>query len=296
MPVFGMVPVLYKSGEKVDRSKCVEGRDIAIYQPRVNFARLRDEGVAFVWIKGSEATRLKDSRFKTRLDDLKRQVDLACEAHCEQLFVGLYHVAHPDADEDDAKLEADNALQARELALSWGGIDPALMLPCALDTETLTGLKGRNLVDWGTIWYERVERVTAQISAHYTSPAYAEMMGVNQRTGWGLWGGRILWVAHYDYGDLVSPPKSFLTAPTVPKPWENWHFWQPYTKKSPAVTLDDGKTQVPCDLNYFNGTLDSLRDLIRLSHKDSEFWNSLGLATEWTPNIDWKSVVMGGES
>jgi hypothetical protein len=90
-------------------------------------------------------------------------------------------------------------------------------------------------------WLETVESKLGVTPFVYLSPSFAQEVLNNQPAL-----GRFpLWLAHY----------TSAAAPTVPKPWEAWTFWQ-YTNAgtTPGVTT-------PVDLDRFTGSPDDLKAL-----------------------------------
>jgi lysozyme len=87
-----------------------------------------------------------------------------------------------------------------------------------------------------------VERLTGKKPLIYTSAYKWQLLG----SGDAFWAQYPLWIAHYR-----------VTAPSIPKPWVNWIFWQYDT----AVIVPGvwGVESKEIDVNWFNGTSDELR-------------------------------------
>jgi len=137
---------------------------------------------------------------------------------------GLYHFYRPT---EDAGAQAANFL--------W--IDHTLaQLPPVLDLE-MDPLK----VSDAETWLEAVEDSMYVVPIVYGSPAFLsahfeDWSGVKTYP---------LWVA--EYTDRPAP---------VSGPWANWDFWQ--YSNSGTVNGISG----PVDLNWFNGSLDDLKELL----------------------------------
>ncbi len=92
-----------------------------------------------------------------------------------------------------------------------------------------------------------VETITKRIPIIYTSPGYWNSHGRNKITKQfdSMWSYHPLWIAHY----------TKAKAPTIPKPWKDWLFWQ-YSCKGDGHNY--GAESKSIDLNWFNGELADL--------------------------------------
>jgi lysozyme len=92
-------------------------------------------------------------------------------------------------------------------------------------------------------WLESVEKETGSTPMIYVSPSFMRDIFENPA----LFAPYPVWVAHY----------TTASAPSVPKPWESWTFWQ-YTNHGTTPGV-----QGFVDCNWFNGTIDQLGALRR---------------------------------
>jgi GH25 family lysozyme M1 (1,4-beta-N-acetylmuramidase) len=181
----------------------VRGIDVSAYQNRVDWARVRTDGIAFVFAKATEGVGFADPKFHAHTNG----------ARAAGLRVGAYHFARPETNsgrapeavQRDARAEADWFL--RVAAPARGGLLPAL------DLETgggSGGLRPDLLVAWTKAWLERVrERIGAR-PLLYTFPGF-----------WGQLGGTTafraypLWIAHFG-----------VAKPQLPAGWRRYTLWQ----------------------------------------------------------------------
>ena len=137
---------------------------------------------------------------------------------------GLYHFFRP-------------AQSANDQAAHFLSIDHTLgQLPPVLDLE-LDPLK----VSDAQAWLDYVEDSMSVVPIIYGSPSFLS----GHFEDWAGVKTYPLWVAEY-----TERPKP------VTGPWANWDFWQ----HSNTGTVDG--ISVPVDLNWFNGTLDELKELL----------------------------------
>jgi lysozyme len=199
------------------------GIDVSHFQFGVDWAAVAASGVQFCFIKATEGAKTVDHQFAKNWKG-------AGEAG---LVRGAYHFFHP---------AIPAATQAELFLRTVGELAPG-DLPPALDLEG---------DEWNSIpigeraplaiqWLETVESKLGVTPFVYLSPSFAQEVLNNQPAL-----GRFpLWLAHY----------TSAAAPTVPKPWEAWTFWQ-YTNAgtTPGVTT-------PVDLDRFTGSPDDLKAL-----------------------------------
>lgn len=200
----------------------VKGIDTSHYQQNVDFGRVVNAGYKFCFIKASEGVFTKDKSFKinwagAKLNKIERR--------------GAYHFFHPNL---DPKEQANNFVNA------VGPLDPLDIL--ALDLEVTDGTAPN--IDYQRVktFMNQVELMTKKVPILYSGAYFMESLGIHPDML-----KYKLWVAHYGPSEAQGP--------LVPKPWDDWTFWQ-YTCKA----------QVPgvmglCDASYFNGSLEDLKAL-----------------------------------
>jgi lysozyme len=142
----------------------------------------------------------------------------------------------------------DPTAQANLFVNTVGSLDSG-DLPPVLDVEADSGTSSTLVADVQT-WLDAVEQMMGRRPIIYTAPSYWNQYLTDGFSSYPLW------VAEYG----VSAPKSV-------NGWSEWTFWQ-YSESGNVGGLN------PADLDYFNGSLESL----------SAFINSLaGPAIRTTP-------------
>lgn len=111
----------------VDESKSTIGVDISSYQADIDMNRLKQQGIAFVYIKASEGSSLQDSRFRENWDNAK-------EAN---LLSGAYHFFSYDS---PGKTQAENFIDAVGTDMK-GGLLPVVDVEYYGDKEGNPPLK-----------------------------------------------------------------------------------------------------------------------------------------------------------
>jgi lysozyme len=177
----------------------IRGIDVSSHQPRVDWARVKADGIGFVYIKATEGVGFVDPKFGAHWAGAKSV----------GLPRGAYHFARPDTGsggtaataKKDANAEADAFLATA--APRSGDLLPVL------DLET-AGLSPSLMVVWATAWLERVRARTGVRPVLYTYPGFWSRMG-NTRT----LGSYPLWIASYG-----------VSSPQVPAGWSRYTIWQ----------------------------------------------------------------------
>ena len=170
-----------------------EGIDLSGYQPTVDWEKVAASGVAFAFIKATEATTLVDHAFGRHWSQAKQA----------NLLRGAYHFFRPKL---DAVAQANFFLA--QLA------DPG-ELPPVLDVEVTDGVAPAQLVAGVCAW---LDVVAARLGRPliYTSPSFWNALpGAAD-----LASKADLWVAHWG-----------AAAPASVNGWQQWTFWQ-FTNKA----------------------------------------------------------------
>jgi len=177
----------------------IKGIDVSSHQGRIDWQRVKADGISFVLIKATEGVGFVDPKLSHNAEGA-RAVGLPC---------GFYHFARPDTQSGrtvesaigDARAEADSLLA---VAFPKSGD----LLP-VLDLET-AGLPTARLFAWTKAWLERVtERIGAK-PIPYTFPAFWAKLGNPTELG-----SYSLWIAHWR-----------VSAPTLPAGWRRHTIWQ----------------------------------------------------------------------
>ncbi len=199
----------------------VLGCDVSHWQGNINFEKMRKAGALFVFLKASQAT-WTDHRFVANYHAARQA----------GLLVGMYHYL-------------DWSIPSAEQARYFSGlvVDYPPDIEPVVDYEERKNVPNRlAAVSALNIFIQTTETLTGRLIMIYTSPGYWREYGDNGES----WKKYPLWIAHYGGN-----------TPTVPKPWDNWLFWQ-YTDRGDGAIYGVQSKQI--DLNKFNGTVEKLRE------------------------------------
>ncbi len=200
------------------------GIDVSHFQLDVDWAAVCASGIDFCFIKATEGASHADERFE-------RNWRASADAG---IVRGAYHLFQP----------ADPVTSQANLFLRTIAQAPAGDLPPVLDLEDPARWADIPRADRAPLaveWLQTVEQSLSATPVVYLSPAFAtEVLGNSP-----LLARFPVWLADY----TCAP------APSIPKPWNAWTFWQ-HTGKGTASGVEGF-----VDLNRFNGTLDQLRAL-----------------------------------
>ena len=177
----------------------IKGIDISNHQDRIDWSRVKADGIGFAYIKATEGVGFVDPKLNA----------FASGAEEAGIPHGFYHFARPDTHSGtstqtvigDAEAEADAFLS---VAFPTRGD----LLP-ALDLET-GGLGARLLVSWVKAWLNRVTERTGVAPILYTYPAFWSQMGNTTQ-----FGSFRLWIANYG-----------VASPHLPPGWKSYTIWQ----------------------------------------------------------------------
>jgi GH25 family lysozyme M1 (1,4-beta-N-acetylmuramidase) len=175
------------------------GIDVSHHQDVIDWAQVAASGVRFAIAKATEGQTYVDPMYAAN----------KAGAQANGIAFTAYHFARPDAEPNDAILEADHFVDVAQLL-------PGNLVP-ALDIERTGGLTQAELTQWILTWLGRVTERLGVRPMVYTSPnGWANRTG--DTTAVADAGYTVLWVAHWD-----------VSAPTLPaNGWRGygWTFWQ----------------------------------------------------------------------
>ncbi|MFJ8078271.1 lysozyme [Streptomyces sp. NPDC096176] len=205
----------------------VQGIDVSHWQGAINWSSVKGAGIDFAYIKATEGTSFKDSRFGTNYTD----------AYNAGLVRGAYHFARPNA--------SNGATQANYFASNGGAWSrDNKTLPGVLDIEhnpsgaMCYGLSTTQMRTWINDFYTTYKARTSRDVVIYTTASW-------WNTCTGNWTGMSakapLWIAHWG-----------VSSPNVPNGFPTWTFWQ-YT-----ATGRVGGVAGDVDRNKFNGSITRL--------------------------------------
>jgi len=218
----------------------VRGIDVSKWQPNVDWAAVRNDGVAIAVPKASQAS-FKDNLFAKHWAGAKSV----------GLVRGAYHFFTADS-------PGMVQLDAYSKAL---GDDPG-DLPPILDIEGKTNNPAK-LAEEAYVWLTEAEKRFGKRPLIYTAAWYWNNTYPNPPVWTGSYG---LWVASYPVA-AGAPSLDDLGAnkfkARVPKGWTDWVFWQYSEKGRVQGVANDGKL-ANVDMNIYRGNLDELSQALGL--------------------------------
>lgn len=203
------------------------GIDVSHYQGAINWTSVRSAGIQFAYIKATEGTTFKDSRFGTNY----------VGAYNAGVIRGAYHFALPD--------RSSGATQAVFLATNGGAWSADnRTLPAALDLEanpygaTCYGKTQAGMRTWIADFLATYRARTSRHAVIYTTTSWWTTCTGNYS---GFWANNPLWIARW-----ASSPG------TLPAGAPYWTMWQ-YTSTGQVSGISGN-----VDRDYFNGARDRL--------------------------------------
>jgi len=197
------------------------GIDVSDYQGSINWTKVKNDGIDFVFIKATEGVSILDSRLSAYRKD----------ARAAGLICGYYHFFHPRS---SMQGQIDNFCSAIE-QLYPGDLPPVLDLEVPEQWQSFNVAERIQLVK---LWVEGVRAKLGVDPIIYCSAYFPDDILGNDP----YLAKYPLWVAHYRQG-----------GPRVPQPWGIWTFWQ----SSDAGRVSGIAGDV--DLDQFNGSLQQLK-------------------------------------
>lgn len=165
------------------------GIDVSYHQGPIGWARVRDAGIRFAFVRVSDGTTVRDPRFAENW----------AGARAASIARGAYQYFRP---EESALAQADLLIAA--LAGDRGELPPVI------DVEETGGKRPAQVAAAVQAWTARVRARLGVEPIVYTSPAFWR-----DQVGGADHARQPLWVAHYTGA-----------CPRVPAPWTRWTFWQ----------------------------------------------------------------------
>lgn len=214
------------------------GVDVSHWQGRINFQRMKDQGIKFVIMK---ATDVGDDTKKPFIDDTF--VDNYYGAKSVGLLTGAYCWLDP---------RYDPTLQARFYL-------DEIYYKYPTDAQPIMDFEDKNVISWndmlwrGQKWLDVAEKEIGTIPIIYTAKWYMDYFDQNKASFLSRYP---LWTAHYIR----------RTYPTISSIWSDWKIWQytssgnyPYHNSAP---LTDGRywgvSSSGLDMNWFKGNYGEL--------------------------------------
>lgn len=174
------------------------GIDVSHWQGRIDWKRVRADGVRFVFAKATEAQSFVDPQYARN-----RYRAVAAGVH-----FSAYHYARPDRTYRDAIREADHFVRTAKLTGRH-------LLP-VLDLESTGGLSPRRLFRWTQAWVRRVEAKLGVKPIIYTGFYFwRDSMGNSE---WFARNGNRVWIAHWHVANPRIPAANWSG--------RGWTVWQ----------------------------------------------------------------------
>lgn len=205
-----------------------QGIDVSSWQPNVNWTTVKNHGVQFAYIKATEGTTYKSSKFSSQY----------IGAYNKSIIHGAYHFARPE--------KSSGAAQAKFFLAHGGGWSAdGKTLPGALDLESTNGVKAcyglshAKMVAWIKDFSNTYHAKTKRYPVLYTTTSWwKECTGNSKAFGTT----NPLWLARYS-----SKPGE------LPAGWPYYTFWQ-YSDKASVIGSD---------ANVFNGDSAALKRMAK---------------------------------
>lgn len=197
---------------------------------KIDWAKVKADGVAGAFIKATEGTKGIDIKFSSN----------AQGAPLAGLKVGFYHYAHPEL--NDPYTEAVNFFKTVKTFKAD--------FPHVLDVEG-EAAGNKDLTAWCVTWLQEVERLTGHPAMIYTGASFARSYLGKALAKWPLW------VAHYG-----------TDTPMANNTWNNWAVFQ-YTS-SGAVNGIVGNVDVNAMEKGFYDQFVEQEAKPKMNEKDAE--------------------------
>jgi lysozyme len=187
----------------------LQGVDVSVYQGQVDWAQVRDAGVAFAFARVSDGTGFPDMEFASNWPAMK----------AAGVVRGAYQFFRPGED------PVAQANLFTSMLAAAGGMAPG-DLPPVMDLEVTDNATDATIQSHMQTWFSAMQSATGATPMLYLSPSFASHAGT-------AFFGHGLWVANWD-----------VPCPTVPAGWSTWAFWQKSDKGTlpgvpSAVDLDE---------------------------------------------------------
>ena len=217
----------------------VKGIDVSVYDPVVNWAKVREQGYRFVFIRSSYGVDnkqvIKDTMFDSHWAGAK----------AAGMIRGAYHYLKA---KEDGKAQAVEVLKI---------VKPeATDLPIALDLEEYynEGATNKQFMDNANAFLSHIKSQTGKTPFVYSRGSFLQS-NVSQPNGKApTWAVNFrVWVAHwtYAYGENIKPIEA--------AGWPGYTFWQYSGERDTLDGITDERGNlVKVDFDVFKGTLDEL--------------------------------------
>lgn len=186
-----------------DTTEYIHGIDVSHHQDTINWDKVKEYGVTFVFVKATEGIDYLDTMFTFNWANVDN----------ENMIRGAYHFYESD---DDPVVQAKWFV---DHVKNFEAVLPPVIDVERAGHEKVTVEEYQNKLK---VHLKEVERLTGQQPIIYSSPNFATKYLSDD-----VFGNYKLWIAEYG----VEQPK-------IPDPWQNqgWNFWQDsFRAKVPGV-------------------------------------------------------------
>ncbi|TVY09996.1 glycoside hydrolase family 25 protein [Paenibacillus cremeus] len=192
-----------------------QGIDISHHNGQVDFDKVKNAGISFVFMKATESTRTIDDTLSYNYSEAKRV----------GIPVGFYHFAHVS---NDPVQEANHFLSV------VNGLEVDLFYVLDLEQGSLDGANysKSQVSSWARTFLQTVQNSTGKLPIIYTGGSFAAAYFEPDLSMYPLW------VAHYG---AIRPMENGI--------WSDWLFFQ----WAESGSVDGISTNV--DMNEFNGNI-----------------------------------------
>ena len=186
----------------------IKGIDVSNHQERVDWTRIKTDGVAFAYIKATEGVGFVDPKMGA----------FAAGAANAKIPFGFYHFARPDTHSGRTKQTVVGDAQAEADAFLNVAFPKRGQLVPVLDLE-VGGLSPTLMVAWTKAWLDRVQERAKVQPILYTYPAFWSQLGNSS-----AFRSYRLWIASYG-----------VATPQLPDGWKKYTIWQYGTGSVPGI-------------------------------------------------------------
>ncbi|MDR3613178.1 MAG: GH25 family lysozyme [Candidatus Obscuribacterales bacterium] len=207
-------------------SAFLAGLDVSSFQQTIDWTKVGASGISFAYIKATEGVTIQDPFFASN----------RANAKAAGLIVGAYHLFRP---------KTAGQAQIANFVSTVGKVESG-ELPPVLDIEVPS--------DWTAFsTAARIQLVKDWLTAVEAALGVRPLIYINNSDAQTLLNNDPSFAA---YELFVAFPTS-ASVPVFPLPWTNWTFWQ-YSWTGTVNGISD-----PCDLDYFQGTLNDIKKLLK---------------------------------
>jgi GH25 family lysozyme M1 (1,4-beta-N-acetylmuramidase) len=205
----------------------VPGIDVSYWEAGIDWKKVRGAGIRFVFVKATEGEQYADPTFD----------DNWLGAKSVGIIRGAYHFFHPNM---NPVKQANKFIQVVKQMNDPGELAPVL------DLEVTDNQANQTIIDRAKTWLDHVQQKLGKRPIIYSSPGFLKYNFSVPGGGPPFWTkDHILWIANYGQPQPLMPPG-----------WLKWTFWQ----YSETGRINGVNSSV--DLNWFNGTVDELYQLV----------------------------------